>query len=402
MQTRNTGLNWLRGVLVAALYVSVFGCATPPQAPAPTPTAPPAAAVEPAAGQPGVEMGTVPTEEAPQVEPLLPGMKEGAGHHIALILPLRSAAFGRAAEAVQRGFMAAASLHQEELPVRVYSANDEQTEIAALYRQAVQDGALAVAGPLTRNGVAALAENSKLPVPTLALNMLDMQRTDQLYFFGLPPEVEVRQIAQWAARAGMLTATVVRTDTAFSRRLGEAFSEAWQQSGGDLMPEIVYVDDPSEIRTLSGKPGEMVFLAAEADKARLMRPYIYSDIPVYSTSQVFIGNQYRLRNFDLAEVHFVDMPWVVQPDHPAVMVYPRADPPLPLEMERLYALGVDGYRVLQVMYRHETLNALPLDGVTGKLSLDGHRIQREAMKAVLQDGQGVPMEGGRPPATPAE
>jgi len=189
---------------------------------------------------------------------------------------------------------------------------------------------------------------------------------------------------------------VVRTDTAFSQRLGEAFSEAWQQGGGALMPEIVYQGDPSEIRTLSGQPGEMVFLAAEADKARLMRPYIYTDIPVYATSQVFVGNQYKLRNFDLADVRFVDMPWVLQPDHPAVMVYPRAEPPLTLEMERLYALGVDGYRMLQVLYHHEILNALPLDGVTGKLSLDGHRVQREAMKAQLRGGQGVALEGSRP------
>jgi len=123
---------------------------------------------------------------------------------------------------------------------------------------------------------------------------------------------------------------------------------------------------------------------------------------VYATSQVFVGNQYRLRNFDLANVHFVDMPWVLQADHPAVMVYPRAEPPLPLEMERLYALGVDAYRLLQVLYRHETLNALPLDGVTGKLTLDGHRVRREAMKAEMRDGQGVALEGGRLSANPAD
>jgi len=396
MQTGIPGLKGLRGLLVAALYVSVFGCATPPAAPPPPASPPPVAVTPPAAEMPAVELSTVPPAETPTVQPVLPGMTEGAGHHIALILPLRSAAFGRAAAAVQQGFLAAAELQQGELPVRVYAANDEPSEVAALYRQAVQEGALAVAGPLTRSGVAVLAENSELPVPTLALNMLDMPRGDMLYFFGLPPEAEVRQIAQWAAKTGMLTATVVRTDTAFSQRLGEAFSEAWQQGGGALMPEIVYQGDPSEIRTLSGQPGEMVFLAAEADKARLMRPYIYTDIPVYATSQVFVGNQYKLRNFDLADVRFVDMPWVLQPDHPAVMVYPRAEPPLTLEMERLYALGVDGYRMLQVLYHHETLNALPLDGVTGKLSLDGHRVQREAMKAQLRGGQGVALEGSRP------
>ena len=345
---------------------------------------------------PAVELGTLPAQELPRAQPLLPPLAEGAEHHIALILPLRSAVFGRAAEAVERGFLEAAALQPGDLPVHIYTANDEAFEAAALYRQAVSSGALAVAGPLTREGVAALAAEEKLPLPTLALNLLDTPREDALYFFGLPPESEVLQLAQWAAASGMLTATVVRTDTAYSRRLAEAFSAVWQQGGGSLMPEIVYQGDPSEIRTLSGQPGEMVFLAAEADRARLMRPYIYTDIPVYATSQVFVGNQYKLRNFDLADVRFVDMPWVLQPDHPAVMVYPRAEPPLTLEMERLYALGVDGYRMLQVLYHHEILNALPLDGVTGKLSLDGHRVQREAMKAQLRGGQGVALEGSSP------
>ncbi|NCN88240.1 MAG: penicillin-binding protein activator [Gallionella sp.] len=392
-------IGW-RGLLVAALYVSLFGCAT---APTPAPVTPPtSAAAPPAAEMPAVELGTLPAQELPRAQPLLPPLAEGAEHHIALILPLRSAVFGRAAEAVERGFLEAAALQPGDLPVHIYTANDEAFEAAALYRQAVSSGALAVAGPLTREGVAALAAEEKLPLPTLALNLLDTPREDALYFFGLPPESEVLQLAQWAAASGMLTATVVRTDTAYSRRLAEAFSAVWQQGGGSLMPEIVYQGDPSEIRTLSGQPGEMVFLAAEADRARLMRPYIYTDIPVYATSQVFVGNQYRLRNFDLANVHFVDMPWVLQADHPAVMVYPRAEPPLPLEMERLYALGVDAYRLLQVLYRHETLNALPLDGVTGKLTLDGHRVRREAMKAEMRDGQGVALEGGRLSANPAD
>ena len=389
----------MRGLLIAALYVSVFGCATPPQSTAPAAASAPAERAGEAA--PAVEIGSVSTGQ-PAVAPVLPKLAEGAEHHIALILPLRSPVFGRAAEAVQLGFISAAEQQTNELPVRVYSANDEKTEVAALYRQAVQQGALAVAGPLTRNGVAALAENPDLPVPTLALNTLENPRTDQLYSFGLPPEAEARQAAQWAARAGLLTATVLRTDSALSKRLAQAFVEEWQRSGGVLWPEIVYAGDPSEIRLLSGEAGSMVFLAAEPDKARLIRPYIYSDIPVYATSQVFVGNADRLLNFDLAEVRFVDMPWVLQPDHPAVMVYPRVEPPYTQDMERLYALGVDAYRMLQVLYHHNTVNALPLDGVTGKLTLDGHQVKREAVKGILRGGQGMTLQAALNPPVPAK
>lgn len=392
-------MKWLRGLLIAALYVSVFGCATPPRSAAPV--APPAATTEkPAEEPPVVETGTIDIEQ-PVVEPILPRLAEGAEHHIALILPLRSPAFGRAAEAVQLGFLSAAEQQPGELPVRIYSANDEKYEIEALYRQALEQGALAVAGPLTRNGVAALAEIPALPVPTLALNVLETERSDQLYFFGLPPELEARQAAVWAASNGLLTATVVRTDSALSKRLAQAFEEEWQRTGGVLWPEIVYEGDPSEIRLLGGEAGSMVFMAAEPDKARLIRPYIFADIPVYTTSEVFVGNGNNLVNYDLGEVRFYDMPWVLQPDHPAVMVYPHVEPPYSLDMERLYALGVDAYRMLQVLYQHNTSNALPLDGVSGKLTLKGHQVIREGVKSVIRNGQGMTMEaalrGPQPP-----
>jgi len=392
-------LKWLRVLLIAALYVSVFGCATPPRSAVPA-TAPATTTEQPAGEASGVETGTVDMEQ-PVVEPVLPRLAEGAEHHIALILPLRSPVFGRAAEALQLGFLSAAEQQPNELPVRVYSSSDEKFEIDALYRQALEQGALAVAGPLTRNGVAALAANPSLPVPTLALNLLETERTDQLYFFGLLPELEARQAAQWAASSGLLTATVVRTDSVLSKRLALAFEEEWQRTGGVLWPEIVYEGDPSEVRLLGGEAGSMVFMAAEPDQARLIRPYIFADIPVYTTSQVFVGNGNNLVNYDLGEVRFYDMPWVMQPDHPAVMVYPRVEPPYSLDMERLYALGIDAYRMLQVLYHHNTINTLPLDGVTGKLKLEGHHVMREGVKSIMRNGLGMTMEaalkGPQPP-----
>ena len=246
--------------------------------------------------------------------------------HIALLLPLNSPNFAKAADAVQQGFLAAAGKETNALAVRVYPCNNEGTEIVALYQKAIRAGAVAVAGPLTRPGVAALAASAQLTTPTLALNLMDETRTDQLYFFSLPPETEARQAAQRATAAGLLSATVVSTNTPLSKRLAQAFSDEWQRAGGILQSEIVYNGDPTPLKDLSQDPGNSVFLAAEIDKARLLRPYISANIPVYATSQVFSGNTNTLTNYDLADVRFVDMPWMLQPDHPAVMIYPRVVP----------------------------------------------------------------------------
>lgn len=327
------------------------------------------------------------------VTPLLPpASTEPPAPHIALLLPLNSKLFAKAADAVQQGFLAAAGQEANGLPVRVYPCSDESTEVAALYQQALRAGAVAVAGPLTRGGVAALAANGELMTPTLALNTLEGTRSDQLYFFGLPSEAEARQSAQRATAAGLLSAYIVSTNTPLSKRLAQAFSDEWQRAGGILRSEIIYTGDPAPLKELPEDPGNSVFLAAELDKARLLRPYIIATIPVYATSQIFAGNTRTLTNYDLSDVRFVDMPWMLQPDHTAVMIYPRSAAPLPPELDRLYALGIDAYRLLQVLFNRSYSSELPLDGVTGKVSLSGHMFQREAILAIIRQGQGVPVD----------
>jgi hypothetical protein len=325
-----------------------------------------------------------PISPAPSATPTVP--------HIALLLPLNSPIFAKAADAVQQGFLAAAGKEVSGLPVRVYPCKDEATEIVALYQQAIREGAVAVAGPITRNGVAALAANPSIITPTLALNMVDDSRTDHLYFFGLPAEAEARQSAQRATAAGLLSATIVSTNTPLSKRLAQAFATEWQRAGGIIQAEIVYTGDPTPLTELPLDPGNSVFLAAEPDQARLLRPYIDATLPVYATSQVFSGNTHTLTNYDVADVRFVDMPWMLQPDHPAVMIYPRSATPLPPDLDRLYALGIDSYRLLQVIFEHRESRSLPLDGVTGKISLTAHTFQREAIPAIMKQGLGVPLD----------
>ena len=314
--------------------------------------------------------------------------------HIALLLPLQSDVFGRAAEAVQQGFMAAANAQPHNLPVRVYASFDETKDIVAQYQQALASGARVVVGPLTRSGVAALAAQPQLiTVPTLALNVVNGIAPDNLYYFGLSTEDEARQIAQIAAADKLTVANIISTDMPLSRRLAQAFAEEWTHDGGTIATNTIYNGDPSIFANLPTDPGNMVFLAAEPEKARLIRPYINEVIPVYATSQIFAGNNDTLRNYDLNEVHFVDMPWLLEPDHPAVMIYPRPETAMGPDMQRLYALGIDAFRLSQILLANSELDALPLDGVTGNVTLNGnHQFVREAIQAEFADGRGLTLQ----------
>ena len=123
------------------------------------------------------------------------------------------------------------------------------------------------------------------------------------------------------------------------------------------------------------------------DKVRVIRPYLNAALPVYATSQLFNGNADTLTNYDLNDLHFVGMPWLLQPDHPAVMIYPRANPPLEPDMERLYALGIDAFRLLNIMLSNSYRTALPLDGVTGRIHLRNKLFQRDAIPAQIKQGR---------------
>ncbi len=81
------------------------------------------------------------------------------------------------------------------------------------------------------------------------------------------------------------------------------------------------------------------------------------------------------------------MPWLLQPDHPAVMVYPPAGRPMTLETARLYALGIDAFRIAQVWMKGEL--RFEIDGVTGRLRVDraqNVRVERVPVSAIYRNG----------------
>lgn len=307
--------------------------------------------------------------------------------HIALLLPLKSKDYGSAAEAVQQGFLAASNQEKHTLPIHIYSDFDENVSVVAIYQKAVTGGARAVVGPLTRSGVSALAAEQYIPVPTLTLNTVEEKPAQQLYYFGMAAEAEARQVAQLARKQGLREAIIITTRAQLTKRLQSAFEEEWIASGGGILREIEFNNVSGEFADIAEMPGTAIFLAADTKSARLIRPYLSNKLPIYATSQIFSGNENSLTNYDLNGIRFVDMPWLLQPDHTAVMTYPRASPALSIDHERLYALGIDAFRLTRILLSKNPNIALPLDGVTGDIYLKDNVFQRTAMPAIFQEGR---------------
>ncbi|HEY5993361.1 MAG TPA: penicillin-binding protein activator [Gallionellaceae bacterium] len=377
-------------LILAALYVTA-GC-TATRAPEVAPAVPPQpSVVKPAAPVPPSAPAAAPQAPVPAPVTLSPT----AQPHIALMLPLKHAKLEKASMVVEQGFLAASKVQPGSLPIRIYACSDESKEIAELYRQAVSNGAQAVVGPLTPAGVAALAAQP-IPVPTLALNRAEIKAPEKFYLFGLVLENEARQAARLASMADLHSAIIVSTDTtdmSLSKRLVQAFTDEWIKQGGKIVATKIFKGDNTIFADLPIDPGNVVFVAATAEKARMFRPFLNAMLPVYATSQIFNGNADTLINYDLRDVVFLDMPWLLQQDHAAVFKYPRSNPPLEIDMERLYALGIDAYRLIRIMIDGRQQSAMPLDGVTGTIRLNpNHQFDREAVLAEFKQGMGLTPE----------
>ena len=361
----------------------------------------------------------------------IPLLADKFAPHIALILPLKSTLFASAAQAVQQGFLMAASVQARDFPVRIYNSSEEGKDAIAIYRQVIANGAVAVAGPLTRADVTLLTAYPEIHVPTLVLNTTEQKAaSSKLYFFSLNPEAEARQVAQLAFAAKLHDATTISSGTALAKRLAAAFADEWKKLGGNINDEVVYKEGDNTnvltnlptapwlvepepvtvtvvlpsgaIETVTPKrvgpppaaPGNVVFLAAESKQARLIRPYLNPSLPIYASSQLFNMESDTLTNYDLNDIRFVDMPWLLQPDHAAVMIYTRSEIPMDTDRDRLYAFGIDAYRLLNILLNNKLNKSLPLDGVTGRIRLSEFNVfQRDAQAAVFKYGHGLTPDG---------
>jgi uncharacterized protein len=314
------------------------------------------------------------------------------GPHIAVLLPLRSPSVGRQADAVRLGILEAAKVHRATtLPLVVRATGDESFDVVQAYEDVVRAGARLVIGPLTRSAVTALAGTTLVSVPTLALSAPEDESPlpSNLYVFGLQVENEARQVAQLARQQERRNAIVVSSETGLSRRLAQAFVDEFLRRGGTIQDQFQYSSDAASLLklrdTISNGISDAIFLALDGPRAKLIRSYLGSTVPIFATSMVHTSAQ-PLANFELNGVYFVDMPWLLSPDHPAVLSYARQEQ-AGLEFQRFYALGIDAYRIAQDLLKPGS-NQTPLDGVTGYITMEkDHRYVRESIPAQFSQGE---------------
>ena len=350
---------------------------------------------------------------------------------VALLLPL-SGRFAELGEAVRDGFLAAhfAQPAERRPKVRVHDTGEDPEQTLAAYRQAEQEGAGMVVGPLTREGLAELARLDERPIPVLALNYLrdEERQPSGIVQFGLQPEEEARQVARRMVREGLDKSIALVPESGWGMRMLDAYRDELEALGGQLLDYQSYLPnqrdhsgqltrvlglDRSQDRhsrlertlesDLNFEPRRRqdvtgIFLASpQEDQASLIRPQLRfhhaMDLPVFATSHVYRPG--HTSDTDLDGIRFADMPWSLDREGEARDARERVAelwPELFQQHGRMFALGFDAYRLVPVMLNFEYPLEPPLAAMTGVLSLEDGRIRRDLGWAIFSRGEPVPMD----------
>jgi uncharacterized protein len=351
---------------------------------------------------------------------------------IALLLPL-SGVYERYAERIRDGFLSAWFLENNYKPrIRIYNTDIENfTEI---YSQAVSEGAEFIVGPLDKESVRILADMENVPVRTLALNQVGIDRNNDIekslfpipdvVQFGLPPEDEAKQVAQRGIIEGYNRVLIITSADEYGNRVFNAFREEWSAMGGTILERVDYDPQTSDFvtpikqllninssearytklrqklgRSISGSSRlredvEFIFMVANNLNARQIVPHLRffraEGVPIYTISSVYTGKQNPQIDNDLNGVEFVEIPWLLESENNNINIaneihqsWPSASSIFP----RYYAFGIDAFRLISQIGDLSLKQNHRYQGETGYLSLNQNgEIHRELLWARFENG----------------
>lgn len=339
---------------------------------------------------------------------------------IAVLLP-ESGPFAQAAKAVRAGFMAAYGRrdgNSAKPAIRFY--NTEQSTAAALYDQAVTDGANVIIGPLEKEHIQSLADSVIFDIPVLALNHVPGLRKHNLYQFSLSPADDVEQLSNKAWLDGRQKALLLIPENDQGKRMANYFAENWpgaehsilesqtyNPKSTDISPAIKKLlnldESESRYRKLSRlipsatytprrrQDADALLLSAYSGEARLINPqlqyYQTGNLPVYALPAVYSGQPNPALDQDLNNITFCDAPWLLGADQNGLGmsslqgIWRQFTSPY----LRLIAMGIDAYGLIDQLNK---LDISPYPGATGNLLLTfDDRIKRELVCARFVDGR---------------
>ena len=336
---------------------------------------------------------------------------------VGVLLPL-SGRLARAGAIIKQGIESA---NRRSITPLDISFHDTELGAANAYQNALSYQVDAVIGPLSKNNI--LDISGRLGgTPTMALNRIDESLgINGLLQFGLAPEDEAALAAQFALSQGHTQALTLTSQNEWGQRNLDAFTQSFEAGGGTVIEQATYstrdndhsiaitgllnVDESKQrfqqVRALLGADIEyearrrldvdFIFLAAQANQARLIRPQLKfhyaSRIPVYTTSHSY--NADPVKNKDIDTLQMPASEWLIDPIQRDALLADElgiSEDQTPNSQQlQLFSLGFDA---LNYLIHLSVDPQLPFTGLSGELSVDEYGvIRRNLPLAVIRNGQ---------------
>ena len=348
---------------------------------------------------------------------------------VAVLLPTEGG-LSSASAAIRDGLLSAYLDRPGDASIRFYSSGGDGESAIAAYRQALEDGATQVVGPLRLDSVHALAALENHGAPVLLLNKAEYDETGTIAqspvvnSMSLSQAEEAAAVARAVVEQGQKNAIVIVPDSAWGRRIETAFATEFESAGGfiaarayfdrasndysDMLTALLKIDESvqrkwdlqAQIGTpLSFEPSrrhdfDFIFLAASPQEGRELKPllrfYDAGEVPVFSIGRVYSGRAESARDQDLDGIVFTAVPWQ--------MTTAATEGPLPSSLREgslgnLYALGQDAWRLLPWLPLMRKDTGLGFPGHVGVLNMqqDGE-IERKPAWAQFVNGTPTPYQ----------
>ena len=344
---------------------------------------------------------------------------------LAVLLPL-TGQLASSSEQIRRGIMAAHFASESDIELLFLDTNN--TDIQALYQQAIDLNSQFVLGPLRQSEVTQLAESEYLSIPILAINRLsvdDIQLPENFYQFGLPIEDEVNLIANHILNKGEERGLLLLPDNSNGDRALREFESVFNLQDADIqrvvryqqgedyakpVQEMLGVDQSIQrhrrLEQLTGVSMEFqarrrqdidfIFFIADPATGRRIKPFIdfyYAhDVAKYATSRIYRGVQDEVLDNDLNNVQFPTIPFLVTESQINSDLRNALNSQWQDSKEgiaaSLFALGYDSYQIIPELSKLRYFPNYRLKGMSGQLSVNeqGH-VLRELPWARFTNGK---------------
>lgn len=342
---------------------------------------------------------------------------------IAILLPLEGK-LAKAATAIKEGILMAHFRGQQPnkpSPELLFLDSEKINTPIQLASILEEQQVGLVIGPLSKEYVTTLTSDTHIRTPILTLNYSEESTKEGLYQFGLSTNDEAQQIAIKAWNDGVRKAAVLTPNSKWGNKVESAFSEYFTQLGGQVVSRHAfgevseYSDDIAsflgtkestdrykalrqvvntrriEFEEHRRQDIDAIILTALPNDARQLTPILAfnfaGDLPIYATSHIYSGTSDAIQDQDLNKIKFIGTPWNLKPASQSKVLISQQRTDTNTRFGRLYALGLDAYRIYPYLQQLSSLPGAEIAGETGKISIDNNGIiKRELIWAEFKEG----------------